>query len=171
MRLSSLLVSVVFLCSFLTGSAFAASYWEVIMTGATGDTIWVRAEPQYEYGPPCGGGGGGIGMCYSYQGTILNVAPCPLSVPCGGAAYQTEIAWNFYPQVTLALRAGVQYTFSGNAVSHLEMEQGWWDDFMQQWILWCMPVCDQTITFDPIVFGSPVAVKPQTWGGIKALFR
>jgi hypothetical protein len=164
MKVLVLLVFVVLPLFLLVGSALPADHWNVTMIRSSGDTIWVQAEPWYEYGPPCGGGGGDC--MSSSQRLYLSVSPCPLSVTCTGPAYDT-LFYGLYAQTTLGLKAGVNYTFSGAAEGNLSV---WWFQPPPEPPV-CMLVCSGYTNFEPVVFGGPVGTKPLTWGAIKALFR
>ncbi|MFH0777061.1 MAG: hypothetical protein V2A71_00375 [Candidatus Eisenbacteria bacterium] len=180
MKSSLLLASVILLFSLLGHGAFAASHWDITVTGTNADTIWVRAVPYYESNyPPCGGMWAG-GICMSEYSVVLNVTPCPLyascssyyyTSTCSGSVQHMDMYGDVFPEVTLALQAGTQYTLSGSATSEQQEMYMFWDEYMQEWFYWCMSLCFETMTLEPVGFGSPIGTKAQTWGQIKALFR
>ena len=165
MKVLVLLVLVVLSLFLFVGSALAAPHWNVTMIRSSGDTIWVQAEPWFEGSEPCGGA---QGNCANSMFLHLGVSPCPLSVTCTGPAYDVWF-YDFYGvQMTLGLKAGVNYTFSGDASAYFGQ------------MMWiepppappeCMLMCSEYKNFEPVVFGGPVDTNGLTWGAIKALFR
>lgn len=164
MKIHELLGSAVLVLVLLTGGASAQGRWDVSMIHSHGDTIWVQAEPYLESGYPCGGY---YGDCYTNFGVRLDVSPCPLSVACSGSEYSQWYYYDYAPIVTLALQAGVDYTFQGMAFADLRF---YWQTPDPPYMI-CMPGCQTSYVFDPIVFSAPVGTEPQSWGGIKVLFK
>ena len=137
----------------------AGSHWDVAVTKTSGDTVWVRVEVDHEGWTPCAGDW----VCISDAWVHLMVDPCPVFVPSPGCFYEQGFHTLWPSPVTLQLRAGVAYTFSGDAVAFV----GDWDPATGG----CHFSCWESSSFQLVDFGAPVATKSETWGGIKALFR
>ena len=160
MRACMLMAFTVLVLGSSIGSSSATGNWEVTMIGSHGDTIWVQLEAQVgDFDQTCVVGYDCKDFMYS-----LEITPCPLSVTCTGSTYYEQPNSGF---LVFGLQAGIDYTFNG----YFAIVYGGSMEIPFPPYYVCIPRCQETCNFNPFIFSAPVGTEPQSWGGIKALFK